>query len=1384
MSTMFQRRAATYPEIIPAAASLPHHPLLGATKQCEGGSTFNSQPANKWRTVALAALVLILSSATVWAQVNIASTAQINENLTGYLGTSTFPANWSMGYTGGTAYNGTGQTTGSTGGWYGNNNMSFLGSGSASSGNGTWQLKNTSGSTLTGFTLQYVAQQWKSGSASPLVKVYYLISSSGTFPATTTQAGAVGAGWTELTSLGFSDATASITTGATLSQTVSSLSAANNQYIYIRWIHAGGSSADNLGWDTIAFTAALSATPTIIGAATASAFTTTYGTASTAQTFSVSGANLTANLVATAGTGFEVSADNSTFSSSVSYTPSSGTVSSTPVYVRLKADATVSGAYNSVNAVVLSSTSATSQNITTASTGNIVTAKALTVTASAQSKTYGSTLSLGTSAFTSSGLVGSETIGSVTLAANGGTAATDAATTYTITPSAATGGTFTAGNYSITYATGTLTVNPKALTITANDVTKPFGDTLTSGAGSAAYTITSGGFVGTEGNGVTVTITYGTGAAAGDAAGSYPNQVTPSAATGGTFTAGNYSITYASGTITVTADPTISTSGTLSAVDTIYGTASPAPTSFSVSGIFLTGDLTVTPPSGFEVSLSSGSGYSSPLTIPASGTLGSTAVYVRLAAATAFGTYSGNVTISGGGATSKTVATASSAVAKKGLTITGLTGSSKIYDRTTTASFTGTAAYSGLENGEAFSVSGTPSATFATATVGTAKPITITGYIEPSANYSLTQPSLTGSITALALTVTGAGVTNKVYDGTIAATITNATLVGVISPDVVTISGAVSNGFFAAPSVASGVAVTATLTLSSADAGNYSLTQPVGLTGNITKANQTITFGALASKTTTDAPFALTGTASSGLAVTYVSANPAVATVSGSTVTIVGVGSTLITASQAGDANYNAATSVPQTLTVTVPLIAGWDFQTSPGTAAAAAPNSPSSYTASFGSGTIYLDGSFGSSTWITASSGNEVTAFAGTAVNAATGFSTTTTSPACLALVSGTSQSANGKHIVFKFSMANRANLVVSYATQASSSAGFSSHLWEYSTDGTTWTTAETVGSIPTGFGTKTLATITSLNGASTAYLRLTVSGATTPTSNNRLDNIQIGASYVPTISGVTSQSINYGAANVALSGTVSAGAVYPANGETVSVTINGHTVNGTVTNSTGGFWINYNDASLATLPPSPTAYAITYAYAGNAGLTAANDSSTALTVTGIKVPDLAFTIAPSTLLIITVPDLQSNGLASSQVSPNYSFISLGTNSTLGTVITNGSGTILKYAYPTSGTPSSDSFTYTITDGAASAIGAVTLIFTTVAGPSLAAGSDGMGHAVVSFHGLPGYSYHVQRATTLTPTPDWTNAAPVSVPSNGDGSYIWTNIVSDPEGFYRLSYP
>ncbi|WP_250632673.1 YDG domain-containing protein, partial [Rhodoflexus caldus] len=88
------------------------------------------------------------------------------------------------------------------------------------------------------------------------------------------------------------------------------------------------------------------------------------------------------------------------------------------------------------------------------------------------------------------------------------------------------------------------------------------------------------------------------------------------------------------------------------------------------------------------------------------------------------------------------------------------------------------------------------------------------------------------------LTVTGAMAQNKVYDGTTTATITGASLVGVIAPDVVTVSG---SGTFADKNVDTNKLVTANLTLGGADAGNYTLTQPTGLTANITPKPLTVT---------------------------------------------------------------------------------------------------------------------------------------------------------------------------------------------------------------------------------------------------------------------------------------------------------------------------------------------------------------------------------------------------------------------------------------------------------------------------------------------------------------------------------------------------------------
>lgn len=109
---------------------------------------------------------------------------------------------------------------------------------------------------------------------------------------------------------------------------------------------------------------------------------------------------------------------------------------------------------------------------------------------------------------------------------------------------------------------------------------------------------------------------------------------------------------------------------------------------------------------------------------------------------------------------------------------------------------------------------------------------------------------------------------------------------------------------------------TTTFTASQTGNNNYHPAADVQQVLTVNKANQTIMFTSLTTKTVGDAPFMLEASSTSGLPVLYSSSNTAVATISGSTVTITNAGSTVISASQPGNANYNAAPPVERTLIV------------------------------------------------------------------------------------------------------------------------------------------------------------------------------------------------------------------------------------------------------------------------------------------------------------------------------------------------------------------------------------------------------------------------------------------------------------------------------------
>lgn len=140
--------------------------------------------------------------------------------------------------------------------------------------------------------------------------------------------------------------------------------------------------------------------------------------------------------------------------------------------------------------------------------------------------------------------------------------------------------------------------------------------------------------------------------------------------------------------ITATA-PLITASGTIDGLNYAEGSGPSTAKSFTVSGIGLTGDITVTAPTNFEVSKSSGSGYGSSVSFsPTSGTLASSTVYVRLAAGKSVGTYGPSaITISGGGAANNTSVTVQGVVSVACHTpnITGQPASSTTYNLNATA---------------------------------------------------------------------------------------------------------------------------------------------------------------------------------------------------------------------------------------------------------------------------------------------------------------------------------------------------------------------------------------------------------------------------------------------------------------------------------------------------------------------------------------------------------------------------------------------------------------------------------------------------------------------------------------------------------------------------
>ena len=272
-----------------------------------------------------------------------------------------------------------------------------------------------------------------------------------------------------------------------------------------------------------------------------------------------------------------------------------------------------------------------------------ITAKPVTVTAIAKSKTYGEADPALTYTFTPA-LTGTDNFSGSLSRASGENVGVYPINQGTLALS---------NNYNLNFKSSALTINPKDITVTANDVSKIEGTAITDIKGSIAFS--SSGLINSEAIG-NVDISYGPGAPADAAPGTYTGSVLPGNASGGSFTPANYAITYIPGNILVTPiPPSLTISGSLTSFITCAGNASSSQ-SITVAGNHLTGTITVTAPAGFEISLSDADGYSRSLVlVPSGGTVNNTSVSIRISSA-ASGTLSADLILASDNVIPETIA--------------------------------------------------------------------------------------------------------------------------------------------------------------------------------------------------------------------------------------------------------------------------------------------------------------------------------------------------------------------------------------------------------------------------------------------------------------------------------------------------------------------------------------------------------------------------------------------------------------------------------------------------------------------------------------------------------------------------------------------------------
>jgi hypothetical protein len=371
--------------------------------------------------------------------------------------------------------------------------------------------------------------------------------------------------------------------------------------------------------------------------------------------------------------------------------------------------------------------------------------------------------------------------------------------------------------------------------------------------------------------------------------------------------------TISGSTLTVTGAGTVVVTASQSG-NASYAAAVPVSRTITVSAASQTISFTGLPslatygsagPYNLSASASSGLPVSYAVTGPAT-ISGSTLTVTGAGTVVVTASQSGNASYAAAAPVSQTItiSAASQTISFTGLPSSATYGSAGPYNLSATAS-------SGLP--VSYAVTGPATISGSTLTVTGAGTVVVTASQSGNASYAAAAPvSQTITISAASQTISFTGLPSSATYGS----------AGPYSLSASASSGLPVSYAVTGPATISGSTLTisgaGTVVVTASQPGNtsYAAAAPVSQTITISAASQTISFTGLPSSATygSAGPYSLSATASSGLPVSYAVTGPA--TISGSTLTVTGAGTVVVTASQSGNASYAAAAPVSRTITI------------------------------------------------------------------------------------------------------------------------------------------------------------------------------------------------------------------------------------------------------------------------------------------------------------------------------------------------------------------------------------------------------------------------------------------------------------------------------------